>query len=57
MNILLGRLLCTLLGHRRRTRKNEPLGRGQYLECPRCGAWESAKPRTPKPLPSEKEQP
>ena len=44
-----GRIVCFLKGkHRRRKRKNEPLGRGEYLECPRCGRVKSCKAKVTK---------
>ena len=49
---LLGKFLCSVWfrKHKRRRRQHEPLGRGYYLECPRCGAWEptvAPKPAAP----------
>ena len=52
MKTLWGKFLCRVWfrKHKRRRRKHEPLGRGDFLECPRCGAWAYSAPGiAPKP--------
>ena len=53
MNKLIGRMLCALLGHKRRKRSVNvdctTLGSTDILVCPRCWAMWEAKPRAPKP--------